>query len=289
MDLVASGDRPVTLRRADADLIELWLRDRSPHTQVAYRRDVLKFLEYVGKVLAEVSVADLQSYAEAISHLAEASRARTLSAIRSLLAFGHQLGVLSVDVGRRLKLPVVRDRRTSRILTEAEVRKIIASEPNPRNRTLVRLLYGAGLRVSEVCNLEWRDLAAAGDAGQITIRGSTRARVVQLAPTTWNELLSLRHGMVAGPDDAQPVFRSQKGGHLHTASVWRIVRAAARRAGVELPVSPHWLRHAHAAHALDRGAPIDAVQATLGHQSVASTGRYVRSRPMVSSARYLAV
>jgi integrase/recombinase XerD len=67
------------------------------------------------------------------------------------------------------------------------------------------------------------------------------------------------------------------------------VGAAAQRAGFEGKVSPHWLRHAHATHALERGAPIHLVQATLGHTSVATTGRYLHARPTDSSARYLVV
>jgi site-specific recombinase XerD len=72
----------------------------------------------------------------------------------------------------------------------------------------------------------------------------------------------------------------------------RVARAAAKRAGRRAGkggVSPHWLRHAHATHALERGAPIHIVQATLGHASVATTGRYLHARPTDSSARYLAV
>lgn len=76
---------------------------------------------------------------------------------------------------------------------------------------------------------------------------------------------------------------------LSTVQVWRINRKAARRAGIEAPVSLHWLRHAHASHALDRGAPIHLVQSTLGHASVATTGRYLHARPGDSSAFYLAV
>ncbi len=69
----------------------------------------------------------------------------------------------------------------------------------------------------------------------------------------------------------------------------RIVRAAANRAGIKKNVSPHWMRHAHASHNLDRGTPIHLVQATLGHSSVAVTGRYLHAKPGDSSARYLAV
>lgn len=69
----------------------------------------------------------------------------------------------------------------------------------------------------------------------------------------------------------------------------RIVRAVARRVGIDANVSPHWLRHAHASHSLDRGAPIHLVQATLGHASIATTGKYLHARPQDSSARYLEI
>ena len=68
-----------------------------------------------------------------------------------------------------------------------------------------------------------------------------------------------------------------------------IVRQAAKQAGVTGTVSPHWLRHAHASHALDHGAPIHLVQATLGHASVSTTSAYLHARPGDSSARYLTV
>jgi site-specific recombinase XerD len=69
--------------------------------------------------------------------------------------------------------------------------------------------------------------------------------------------------------------------------VHRLVKQAAARAGISTATSAHWLRHAHASHALDRGAPVSLVQATLGHASVATTGRYLHARPNDSSARYL--
>ncbi|MBV8589619.1 MAG: tyrosine-type recombinase/integrase [Acetobacteraceae bacterium] len=84
-------------------------------------------------------------------------------------------------------------------------------------------------------------------------------------------------------------IRSAKGGALDPSQVHRIVKAAAARAGLPAAVSAHWLRHAHASHALDRGAPIHLVQATLGHSSVATTGRYLHARPNDSSSRYLAL
>jgi len=99
----------------------------------------------------------------------------------------------------------------------------------------------------------------------------------------WTPLMPLRaEGQVDGP-----VFRSRKRGHLCPTQIWRIVRRAAKRAGILKAVSTHWLRHAHASHALDRGAPISLVQSTLGHSSVATTGRYLHARPNDSSSKYL--
>jgi integrase/recombinase XerD len=150
----------------------------------------------------------------------------------------------------------------------------------------LRLLYRAGLRVSEIAGLQWRDLQPRDEGGQVTVFGKgDKTRVVLLPADIWDDLVSLRGE--AGPD--APVFPTRRrGGHLDESAVLRIVRKAARRAGIQGQVSPHWLRHAHATHALERGAPIHLVQATLGHKSVETTGRYLHARPTDSSARYLA-
>jgi integrase/recombinase XerD len=164
---------------------------------------------------------------------------------------------------------------------------MLALEPGKRNQVLLRLLYIAGLRVSEIVDLKWRDLQPRTDGGQVTVFGKgSKTRVVLLPNAIWRELLRFRQHAA---HDA-PIFASRSGGgHLDPSMVERIVTKAAARAGVEGKVSPHWLRHSHATHALERGAPIHLVQATLGHASVATTGRYLHARPTDSSARYLPV
>ena len=149
------------------------------------------------------------------------------------------------------------------------------------------LLYASGGRVSEVCNLCWRDVQANGDGAQVTLFGKGgKTRAIQL-PASIAGLLAALRGEATEED---PVFRSRKGGQaLQPVAVLRVVRLAAHRAGIDLRVSPHWLRHAHASHALDRGAPIHLVQATLGHASITTTGRYLHARPKDSSSRFLAV
>jgi integrase/recombinase XerD len=260
---------------------------KSRHTRRYYQADAKAFLNFVGKPLAQVTLADVQDFADFLetSNLAPSSRGRTLSSVKSLLAFGNRIGMLAVNVGALLKAPAAKNTLAERILSEAEVQKLISLETNLRNQVMLKLLYAGGLRVSELCGLRWRDLQARSEAeGQINVYGKGgKTRVVLLPVKIWKELVSLREA--AGFND--PVFRSQKGGHLHPSQVMRIVRAAAHRAGIDANVSPHWLRHAHASHSLDRGAPIHLVQATLGHASIATTGRYLHARPQDSSARYL--
>ena len=154
-----------------------------------------------------------------------------------------------------------------------------------RDRAILRLLYAGGLRVSELCALTWKDLTSRHQSGQVTVFGKGgKTRTVLLPYGVWQELCQLR----GDRGSQEPVFPSQqRGGHLDRTQVYRIVKAAAKRAGLEGNVSPHWLRHAHASHSLERGAPLHLVQETLGHSSVATTERYLHTRPNDSSAMYL--
>ena len=146
------------------------------------------------------------------------------------------------------------------------------------------MLYLGGLRISEVCQLRGRDLQPRDDTGQVTVFGKGgKSRAVLLKRSIWTELVRLR---AADPD--APLFRSRAGGgHLDPSQVHRIVKTAARRAGLSDAVSAHWLRHAHVSHALDHGAPAHLVQQTVGHASLVTTSRYAHARPSDSSSRYL--
>jgi integrase/recombinase XerD len=196
--------------RADSDdrLLEIWLHGRSKHTQRAYRADVGHFLAWVRKPFLQVTLADLQQFADSLGELAPASRYRTLSAIKSLLAFAHRTGYLPYDVGRALRLPAVRSRLAERILPEADLHRILSLEANLRNRAILTLLYASGMRVSELCGLCWRDLQPNSDGGQVTVLGKGDVtRAVKIPASVWKLVTCLR-GANAEPGD--PVFRSRK-------------------------------------------------------------------------------
>jgi integrase/recombinase XerD len=236
--------------------------------------------------LSAITLADLQGFAQSLvaAGLAPISRARTIAAIKSLFGFCTRMRVISFNPAAELPLPCYANHLPERILPEEELQRILGVELDPRDKTLLNLIYIAGLRVSEATQLRWRNLRNRGDAGLVTVFGKGgRTRSIPLPPAMWSELTELRQDATGD----ELVFPSRTGRLLDRGRVRAIVRQAARRAGVDENVSPHWLRHAHASHALDRGAPIHLVQATLGHSSVATTSVYLHARPGDSSARFL--
>ena len=272
----------------DPKVIELWTqRQRSPLTRSVYLRDIRRLLRTTGLKLRKINALDLERFAEALagSGLAPISQGRTLAAVRSLFRFAERIGYCGNPAGA-LDLPRTDNALSERIMSEEDVGALIAHEPDERNRVLLTVLYMAGLRVSEACGLRWRNLQTRGEAGQILVHGKGgRTRAIMLPAAVWGQLIALR-GVAAA--DA-PVFASRSGKPLERSRVLRIVKDASQRAGIAANVTTHWLRHAHASHALDHGAPIHLVQATLGHRSVATTSRYLHARPGESSAGYLAV
>jgi integrase/recombinase XerD len=272
---------------SDAHLISLWLQNhRSASTRKAYAGDVAKFLTFVDdKPLRQVTVGDVIEFGASLTTLAPASQKRTVNSVKSLLSFGERVGYLPVNVGAVVETVAVKDTLAERIIEESDVLRMIALASH-KDAVLLRTLYASAGRVSEVSGLRWRDVMANGDGGQVVLYGKGgKTRSVLLSKATYKALLTLRNGA----DASSPVFVSQKGSALSVTQIWRIVASCAKKAGIEGRVSPHWLRHSHASHALDRGASVALVRDTLGHASIATTSRYLHAKPQDSSALHLAV
>lgn len=272
---------------SDAQLIGLWLHGRSACTQRAYGADVKAFLSFVGCGIREVTLGHVQAFADTLAGCADKTQARRIAAVRSLLTFAHKLGYTSFNVGAAMRQPKVKNTLAQRIMSEADTLRLLALETNTRNRALLFFLYDAGARVSEAVGLTWADVRPDGESAVVTLLGKGgKTRFNRLTVTTWKYLQAIRP---AGAVGADPVFRSRKGGALDPSMVDRIVRGAAIRAGIDAPVSAHWLRHAHASHAMNRGAKLHEITAQLGHSSAAVTSMYLHVNPEESSSRYLAI
>lgn len=285
-------------------IIKEWIGSkRSERTKTSYRSDIARFLACIEqKPLNYVGLQDLLEYrTRELAGQKITSQNRRLSAVKSLLSFACRLypAFFPVNVGSALLLDPVPDTLSQRILEERQVLRMqeavwLAKDQRYRRRNYVilRLLYGTAIRRAELCGLRWRDTLAREDgAGQITVFGKGgKTRTIWLPPAIWKDLAEFRQ---SAPDDA-PVFTSQKRDKsgekaLGGAEVWRIVRHAAELAGLEQPVSPHWMRHAHASHALDNGAPVTLVRDTGGWADLRTLSRYAHARPKASSGQFLKV
>ncbi len=271
-DLVTAADS------ADAAVITAFLsRYRSANTRAAYAHDLMLFTSAMQKPLRLVTLGDLTHYQESLTG-ATTTQNRRVVAVRSLFKTCHRMGYIQYDPAALLVLDKPKDDLAARIIDEETALRVIHAEPGPRNACLLRVLYGAALRVSELCALTWSDVHQRDGRAVLVVYGKgQRTRHVTISATTTAALLAQRHD---APNDAR-IFP------LHRSQVYRIVRRAGDRVGVH--ISPHFWRHAHASHALDRGAPLHVVSSTLGHTDPRTTQRYTHVRPGESSAAFIPV
>lgn len=269
----------------DDMLIRMWLHGRGANTALAYEADARRFLVSTAKPIAATTLQDLQLWSESMAGAAHATRARRLAAVKSLLTFAHKLGAMPLNPGAALKLEKATETAGERILSQATVGRMIATESDARLRALLRLVYVCGLRASEAAGLRWRDMTGTdrkGGTARILGKGG-KTRNVGVPADLWRELAAL----TSAPLPEAPVVPGRNGRPLDRKVVWRAVKRAARRAGATEAASPHWLRHSHASHALDNGAPIHVVREGLGHASLATTTRYAHAKPGESSAAFI--
>jgi len=255
---------------------------RAPKTVEAYRRDLSALAKWFGGPVGRITTEQLEQYIAELraAGLAPATIARRVAAIRSFFRHQTLLGARTDNPAADLELP--RRRRTlPRTLSPAEAERLMeaASGTTPRalrDRALVELLYGAGLRVSEAVSLQKGSVDLEGRLVRCVGKGS-KERVV---PIGRQAVQALRRYLARGRPflDSRhrpELFLNAKGGGLTRAGVFLILRRLAAKAGLEPErVHPHLLRHSFATHLLEGGADLRSVQEMLGHADLATTELY---------------
>lgn len=272
-------------RAVDGFLRDLERRNFSPHTVGAYRRDLARFAAFLAETTHEeeprLSRFDSASVRRFVawmvsSRYARRSVQRNLAAIRSLAR--HLVRRKAIRANPALGLTAPRpEKRLPSFLTRREVDLLFAKSAEPtlaelRDRAVLELLYGTGIRLSELVSLSVRDVDAAGGLLRVTGKGR-KQRVVPLGRSAGEALrqyLSARGG-AAGEE---PVFLNSRGGRLSGRSVQRLVGRRLAQVSEARQLSPHVLRHTFATHMLNAGADLRAVQELLGHASLSSTQIY---------------
>ncbi|MDQ4070296.1 MAG: tyrosine recombinase XerD [Actinomycetota bacterium] len=278
-----------------------WLaveKGRSANTLAAYRRDLAVYTEFLsGRGLTPVSatesvIEDYLAFLRAAGR-APASVARALVSVRSLHRFLEDEGQAAANPAQEIPRPKVPS-GLPKALSEAEVNSLLAAvvgnDPVARrDRAILEVLYGCGVRVSELVGLSQADV----DLGAGLLRAfgkGAKERVVPVGRLACDALAAWlgpggRPQLVperwARRGDAEAVFLNTRGGRLSRQGVWGIVRQYGEAVGLGDRLSPHVLRHSCATHMLDHGADIRVVQELLGHASISTTQVYTK----VSSAR----
>jgi integrase/recombinase XerD len=277
-----------TCAENDEALVSSWLDSlESPHSRRNFAMSAQRFLaELPVGGLRAATVEDTRDALRRVTRdVSEATGRQYTLRIKSLLTYAHELGYTPFNAGVRIKVRNDASNRgaslAKRIITPAEVALLIRAAPSRRDRILIGVAYAGGLRVSELVGLSWADvLPRENDQVQLSILGKGgKLRQVLLPDIVSRTLLTLRGD--AGAND--PVFANRRGGHLTERAVHGMVKRAAARAGVNAAISPHWLRHAHGSHAIEKGASLPEVQETLGHANITTTSGYLHARPGSSS------
>ncbi|MGB7643031.1 MAG: tyrosine-type recombinase/integrase [Terriglobales bacterium] len=283
----AQTRRTIVELATDDFLRHLRERNASPHTIKAYTCDLDAFSAYIGT--RDLKAIDHIAIRGFLSHLYEkglskTSVARSLAAVRSLYRWLAQEGVVEQNPAKLVSTPRLA-KKLPRVPTIEEVNSVldgkmpeVASFPE-RDRLLLELLYGCGIRNSELVGINLDDIRLSNEA--ILIRGKgKKERYVPFggsARDAFAHYLPWRQQLLATLKKSTPaLLLNQRGGRLTTRSVGRIVKRIAVAMGLSPDVHPHTLRHAFGTHMLEEGADLRAIQELLGHERLATTQRYTQ-------------
>lgn len=261
-------------------------RGLSANTREAYGRDVSRFMDYLDEIglrPEEVTLDDLHRFAWMLHSLDICARsvARILSGVRSFYRFLLLDGYIEVNPTELLESPKI-GKHLPEVLSIEEIDQLISAidlslPEGRRDHCIIEMLYSCGLRVSELCALRLSDLFL--DEGFLLVKGKgNKQRLVPISPRAVRELtywFDDRAQLSIKPGEEDYVFVShRRRKHLSRITVFHNIKLYAEQAGITKAISPHTFRHSFATHLLEGGANLRAIQAMLGHESIATTEIY---------------
>lgn len=279
--------KTVVGKAVDDFLRHLRERNSSPHTIKAYTGDLAGFARFAAsrgwKQLDHLAIRGFlsQLYEKGLS---KTSVARSLAAVRSLYRWLAQEGIVDQNPAKLVATPKL-PKKLPRVPTIEEMNSVLdgqmpetAAAPE-RDRLMLELLYGCGIRNSELTGINLDDIRLSAEA--ILIRGKgKKERYVpfgESAKIALASYLPARQAVLANSrKSSNALLINQRGGRLTTRSVGRIIKKIAVARGLSSDVHPHTLRHAFGTHMLEEGADLRAIQELLGHERLATTQRYTQ-------------
>lgn len=263
-------------------------RGLSGNTQEAYLRDVRAFVHHVAasgrRSAADITRSDIVAYLNALLHeeMKPSSRARAFVSIREFFAHLKEMRFIAADPTEGLEAPK-KNIALPKTLSEDIMRRLLESISGTgprdiRDRAMLELLYGCGLRVSELCDLTVESIVEGADFIRCTGKGS-KDRIIPLGhaggEAVARYLESVRDVFARGNASERHLFVTRLGRKFTRMGVFKMLRQRAAAIGIDAAaISPHVLRHCFASHLLAHGADIRAIQEMLGHASISTTQVY---------------
>lgn len=257
----------------------------SANTRQAYASDLTQYASTLTQLGVEGWNEVTRSHI--VKHIEELSQAGRASsslrrAVSSIRMFHHHLkmtGVTTTDPSLYLESPKA-EKQLPDTWSQAEVERLLDSVPTSdplslRDRAMLELLYGTGMRVSELLGLDLDDLQF--ELGYLQCEGKgERARIIPVSSVAQSfverYIQQARNGL--GGRETEALFLNGRGGRLSRQGFWKMIKRRAKLAGIDKEITPHVLRHSFATHLLENGADLRAIQQMLGHADLATTQVY---------------
>ena len=261
------------------------IKKTSENTTMSYRRDLYKWMDYMNEQgldsVCDITRDELMAF---VAYLEQKGfKAATISRnIAALKAFYHYLfkeKIVTEDISDCIHAPKV-EKKLPEIMSMEEAIRLVeqpsAETPKElRDRAMLELLYATGIRVSELVNLKLADVNL--QMGLLTCRDGSKERMIPFGNKAKNALLKYiekgREPMLLDYD-AEELFVNCSGQSMSRQGFWKLIKAYAKKAGIQTDITPHTLRHSFAAHLVENGADLRSVQEMMGHSDIATTQVY---------------
>ena len=257
----------------------------SVNTEVSYRGDLSKFVRFLEEqginAVEKITTTNLTSY---VMRLEKEGRAlstisRSIASIKAFFDYLYHEKVISKDISDVLKPPRI-EKKIPEVLSVHEMNRLL-DQPigrNPkeqRDKAMLEVLYGTGIRVSELVQLKLSDVDL--NMGYLICRKGAKERIVPFGKEAKKALqtyLKDARDKMTGDQEPEELFVNYSGNPMSRQGFWKLLKQYAQRAGIEKEITPHTLRHSFAAHLVGNGADLKSVQEMLGHSDISTTQVY---------------
>ncbi|QTA38932.1 tyrosine-type recombinase/integrase [Thermosipho ferrireducens] len=255
------------------------VRRVSENTLKAYIKDVKKFFNFIQKAPSEIIRQDVENFIKALSRgellgirPRESTISRYMSSLSTFFSYLELAGIIKFNPMERIRHPRVR-RKIPDFLSEEEVQNILKSfdeEKELKKKTAISLLYYAGLRIGELCNLRLTDISLSPPFLRVEMGKGKKDRLVPLP----EKIIPLIEKYLNNYNPTFFLFENNSG-HIHPSTIFRWLKSATKKAEIKKDVHPHTLRHSYATHLIRKGVSVKVVQELLGHSNLSTTSIYL--------------